>query len=94
MADMWRDLALFNLAIDNKLRACDFVKLRIDEVCSGAKVRDRATVVQKKDGPISAIEIIEQTRASLEVRALIFECNLSPVVTCAPRPNPDAGSAF
>ena len=35
----WRDLALFNLAIDSKLRACDSVKLRLDEVCSGAKVR-------------------------------------------------------
>jgi hypothetical protein len=43
IARMWRDLALFNLAIDSKLRACDLVKLRIDEVCSGAMVRDRAT---------------------------------------------------
>jgi len=48
IARMWRDLALFNLAIDSKLRACDLVKLRIDEVCSGSMVRDRATVVQKK----------------------------------------------
>src|SRR4030095_10612075 len=46
IARMWRDLALFNLAIDSKLRACDLVKLRIDEVCSGSMVRDRATVVQ------------------------------------------------
>ena len=58
IACMWRDLALFNLAIDSKLRACDLVKLRIDEVSSGAKVRDRATVVQKKT---------EQRRTSLEV---------------------------
>jgi hypothetical protein len=36
-----RDLALFNLAIDSKLRTCDLGKLRLDEVCSGAKVRDR-----------------------------------------------------
>ena len=48
IARMWRDLALFNLAIDSKLRACDLVKLRIDEVSSGAMVQDRATVVQKK----------------------------------------------
>jgi hypothetical protein len=47
VAHMWRDLALFNLAIDSKLRACDLVKLRINEICSGAMVRDRATVVQK-----------------------------------------------
>lgn len=37
VAHMWRDLALFNLAIDSKLRACDLVKLRIDEICSGAR---------------------------------------------------------
>ena len=48
IARMWRDLALFNLAIDSKLRACDLVKLRVDEVCLGAKIRDRATIVQKK----------------------------------------------
>jgi integrase len=64
---MWRDLALFNLAIDSKLRACDLVKLRIDEVCSGPMVRDRATVVQKKTGRPVQFEITEQTRASLEV---------------------------
>ena len=48
IARMWRDLALFNLAIDSKLRACDLVKLRVDEVCLGAKIRDRATIVKKK----------------------------------------------
>jgi len=67
IARMWRDLALFNLAIDSKLRACDLVKLRIDEVCSGPMVRDRATVVQKKTGRPVQFEITEQTRASLEV---------------------------
>jgi hypothetical protein len=34
-----RDLVIFNLAIDSKLRACDLVKLRLDDICSGAKVR-------------------------------------------------------
>jgi integrase len=67
IARMWRELALFNLAIDSKLRACDLVKLRIDEVCSGPMVRDRATVVQKKTGRPVQFEITEQTRASLEV---------------------------
>jgi integrase len=62
----WRDLALFNLAIDSKLRACDLVNLRLDEVCSGAKVRDRATIVQKKTGRPVQFEITEQTRLSLE----------------------------
>jgi hypothetical protein len=37
------DLAIFNLAIDSKLlRACDLVKLRLDDICSGANVRHRA----------------------------------------------------
>ena len=67
IAHMWRDLALFNLAIDSKLRACDLVKLRIDEVCLGAMVRDRATVVQKKTGRPVQFEITEQTRGSVEV---------------------------
>jgi integrase len=67
VAHMWRDLALFNLAIDSKLRACDLVKLRIDQICSGAGVRDRATVVQKKTGRPVQFEITEQTTASLEV---------------------------
>jgi integrase len=64
---MWRDVALFNLAIDSKLRACDLVKLRIDDVSSGAIVRDRATVVQKKTGRPVQFETMDQTRASLEV---------------------------
>ena len=50
IARMCRDLALFNLAIDSQLRACDLVKLRVDEVCSGARIRDRATVVHRKTG--------------------------------------------
>src|SRR3982074_3251034 len=67
IARMGRDLALFNLAIDSKLRACDLVKLRIDEVCSGARIRERATVVQTKTGRPVQFELTDQTRASLEL---------------------------
>jgi integrase len=67
IARTWRDLALFNLVIDSKLRACDLVTLRVDEVCSGAKVRDRATIVQKKTGRPVQFEITEHTRTSLEI---------------------------
>jgi hypothetical protein len=42
-----RDLALFNLAIDSKLRGCDLVRLEVEDVCAGGRVRDRATVIQK-----------------------------------------------
>ena len=45
-----RDLALFNLAIDSKLRGCDLVRLQVDDVCAGGRVRDRGTVIQKKTG--------------------------------------------
>ena len=42
-----RDLALFNLAIDSKLRACDLVALRINDVDAGGRIRERATIVQR-----------------------------------------------
>src|ERR1700680_661068 len=61
-----RDLAIFNLAIDSKLRACDLVKLRLDDICSGLRVRQRATIVQKKTGRPAKFEITEQSRNSVE----------------------------
>jgi hypothetical protein len=42
-----RDFALFNLAIDSKLRACDLLALRVNDVDAGGCIRDRATVVQR-----------------------------------------------
>src|ERR1700716_4521068 len=66
IARSWRDLVIFNLAIDSKLRACDLVKLRLDDICSGAKVRHRATIVQKKTGRRVQFEITEQSRSSVE----------------------------
>jgi hypothetical protein len=91
IARMWRDLALFNLAIDSKLRACDLVKLRIDEVCSGPMVRDRATVVQKKTGRPVQFEITEQTKGL--PRSLVtnsphdwFSISLPEPTSCTPSP--------
>jgi integrase len=66
IARSWRDLVIFNLAIDSKLRACDLVKLRLDDICSGAKVRHRATIVQKKTGRPVQFEITEHSRISVE----------------------------
>jgi integrase len=60
-----RDLAMFNLAVDSKLRGCDLVRLRIDDVFAGGRVRDRATVIQKKTGRPVQFEITEQTRAAV-----------------------------
>jgi integrase len=61
-----RDLAIFDLAIDSKLRACDLVKVRLDDICLGNKVRHRATIVQKKTGRPVQFEIAEQSRVSIE----------------------------
>lgn len=65
MSGSVRGLALFNLALDSKLRACDLVRLRIDDVSTGSVVRDRATIVQKKTGRPVQFEITEQTRDQL-----------------------------
>jgi hypothetical protein len=45
-----RDLAMFNLAIDSKLRGCDVVAIRVEDVAAGGYTADRATVRQKKTG--------------------------------------------
>ncbi|CAB3770245.1 Tyrosine recombinase XerC [Paraburkholderia humisilvae] len=61
-----RDLAMFNLAIDSKLRACDLTKLRVRDVCLGSRVVPRATVMQQKTQRPVQFEITEQTRDSVE----------------------------
>ena len=60
-----RNLALFNLAIDIKLRGCDLVQLQVDDVCVGGRVGDRATVIQRKTGRPVQFEVTEQTRAAI-----------------------------
>jgi integrase len=60
-----RDLAMFNLAIDSKLRGCDLVRLKIDDVSAGGRFRDRATVIEKKTGRPVRFEITEQTRSAI-----------------------------
>jgi integrase len=60
-----RDLALFNLAIDSKLRACDLVRLRVEDIAVGGMVKTRAVIVQKKTKRPVQFEIIEQTRAAV-----------------------------
>jgi integrase len=60
-----RDLALFNLAIDSKLRGCDLVRLRVYDVTHGSHVGSRATIVQKKTGRPVQFEITGQTRDAI-----------------------------
>jgi integrase len=60
-----RDRALFDLAIDSKLRGCDLVKLKIGDVVAGADIRTRATVVQQKTGRPVQFELTADVRATL-----------------------------
>ncbi len=64
-ADRVRDLALFNCAIDAKLRGCDLVKLRLSDLAPGGSLRQRATIVQQKTGRPVLFEITEPARAAL-----------------------------
>jgi integrase len=61
-----RDLAIFNLAIDSKLRGCDVVSLKVEDVAPHGYVLERATVRQKKTGRSVRFELCEQTRQAVE----------------------------
>jgi integrase len=61
-----RDLAMFNLAIDSKLRGCDVVAIRVEDVAAGGHTADRATVRQKKTGRPVRFELSEQTRQAVD----------------------------
>ena len=63
-----RDLALFNLDIDSKLRACDLVKLKVRDISHGDRIAPRAIVMQQKAGRPVQFEITEQTRKSVAER--------------------------
>jgi len=61
-----RDLALFNLAIDSKLRACDLLALRVADIANGGEVLSRATVRQRKTNRPVRFEITARTRKAIE----------------------------
>jgi integrase len=67
IAERTRDLALFDLAIDSKLRACDLTKLRVRDIAHGEHISPRAIVMQQKTHRPVQFEITEQTRAALTV---------------------------
>ncbi|MGX1742152.1 tyrosine-type recombinase/integrase [Bosea sp. NPDC055353] len=60
-----RDLAMFNLAIDSKLRGCDLVRMRIGDVVLGGTVRLRSTIIQQKTGRPVPFELTDPTREAL-----------------------------
>ena len=61
-----RDLAMFNLAVDSKLRGCDVVALKVDDVAPRGYAIDRATVRQKKTGRPVKFELTDQTREAID----------------------------
>ncbi len=61
-----RDLALFNLAIDSKLRGCDLVALRVSDIALSSMVRDRGMIIQKKTARPVQFEITEHTRKAVQ----------------------------
>jgi integrase len=61
-----RDRAMFDLAIDSKLRGCDLVKIKIGDVTSGGGIRNRSTVIQQTTGRPVQFEIMSEARRSLE----------------------------
>ncbi|MGC2462666.1 MAG: tyrosine-type recombinase/integrase [Steroidobacteraceae bacterium] len=61
-----RDLALFNLAIDSKLRGCDVVAVKVEDVAPNGYTMDRATVRQKKTGRPVKFELTDQTRQAVD----------------------------
>jgi len=81
-----RELALFNLAIDSKLRSCDLVKIRVRDISHGNTIASRAMIMQQKTHQAVRFEITEQTRdsisnwikyADLDMSAYLFKSRLS-----------------
>lgn len=60
-----RDLALFNLAIDSKLRGCDLVALRVCDLAREGGLGARAQIIQRKTGKTVQFELTEQTRRAI-----------------------------
>src|ERR1700746_3892788 len=61
-----RDLAMFNLAIDSKLRGCDVVALKVEDIAPRGYAIDRGTARQKKTGRPVKFELMDQTREAVD----------------------------
>jgi hypothetical protein len=77
-----RNLALFNLAIDSKLRDCDLVRLQVDDVSVSGRVRDRANIVQKKTVFkgywLETVAVVPSNLVKLTVNGSLYVFALSP----------------
>jgi len=99
IAEETRDLALFDLAIDSKLRACDLTKLRVRDVAHGEHVSSRAIVMQQKTQRPVQFEITEQTRLALQpgyikpnstARIVFFQAGYTPQRISPPGSTPES----
>ncbi|KZK81594.1 Tyrosine recombinase XerC [Pseudovibrio sp. Ad13] len=65
LAGKVRELALFNTAIDSKLRGCDLVRLKVVDVFTAGRVKERTSIIQSKTGKPVQFELMEGTRSAL-----------------------------
>ena len=61
-----RELALFDLGLDSKLRACDLVRLRVRDICHGDRVSPRAIVTQQKPPDLCSLKLLPQQEMPLQ----------------------------
>jgi integrase len=73
-----RDLALFNLAIDSKLRGCDLVRLKVSDLIVGDVVRERVTITQSKTGHPVQFEVGDLARKAISAWCARLEMTGSP----------------
>ena len=72
-----RDLAMFDIALDSKLRGCDVVSLRVGDIMAAGALRQRATIIQQKTGRPVQFEITDQTQRSLTPWLQLRRCDPS-----------------
>src|SRR6202045_1356596 len=90
VADRKRDLAMFNLAIDSKLRGCDVVALKVEDIAPHGYAVERATVRQKKTGQTVRFEVTEQTGQAVDDYLLVANRKRGEFLFAAQR-QPDQG---
>ena len=66
LANNIRELTMFNLALDCKLRACDFIKLKVSDIAHGKNIQSRAMLIQQKTGTPVQFELTKKTRVTLQ----------------------------
>ena len=86
IASRCRDLALFNLAVDSKLRACDLMQLRVRDVCHGQSMASRALILQQKTSRPVQFEITEPARTAVSAWISHSKLKAEDYLFSKPRP--------